>query len=297
MRRIRTSRKLMVVGAAVVLGGAMLEVGTANASTPPQQFTGCLNQAAGQIFNVEIGTSPRKHCVGHQVQITWSQTGPTGPQGPVGPRGATGATGATGARGATGATGAKGDTGATGARGAVGATGPAGPTGPKGETGATGPAGPAGPQGPAGVNASAGTSCPSGDYVSGFDTAGKLLCTALPVAACPANSVLTFSATSAPTDTFEFWTGGEQTVTLAGHPGCSVTVARPLGIINNVPAGTGWAIVSKTGFTSAGSTVKNPNCGGALSSASVSGTYPVCSNASTALESGHSSDEFVVTAS
>lgn len=263
----------MVLGAAVVTGAALVPVGVAHASTPPQQFTGCLNQAAGQIFNVEIGASPRKSCVGHQVQITWSQTGPVGPQGPAGP---------------------KGDTGATGPRGATGPQGPTGPAGPKGDTGATGPAG---PQGPAGVNASAGQSCPTGDYVSGFDQAGKLVCTPLPAAACPANSVLTFSVTSSPTDTFEFWTGGQQTLTVPDHPGCSITVARPDGIINDVPPGTGWFIVAKTGFTTATFTVDAPTCRGALSTSGVNGTYPVCSNASTALESGHSTDQFVVTAS
>lgn len=107
--------------------------------------------------------------------------------------------------------------------------------------------------------------------------------------------------TSTPTDTFEFWPGGTQTLSLPGHPGCTVTVDRPLGQISDIggTAGThGWSIISKAGFTSASGNVDNPACNGFLSISSVTAdNYPTCSNSSTVGESGHSGDQFVVTAS
>jgi hypothetical protein len=271
-------RRTILLIAALTLGGGLLAAGVASAATADtttgsQQYTACLNQAAGQILNAEIGTSPRMPCVGPQVQITWSETGPVGPQGPAGP---------------TGPQGAKGDTGATGAQG------PAGPTGAQG---------PAGPQGPAGTNVAAGKSCPSGDYVSGFDSSGNLICQPLtPTPACPANSTLTFSVTSSPSADLEYWPGGQQTLALPGYPGCSVTVDSPsntpISNIGGTAGTTGWSIVSETGFTSSSGTVDNPGCNGDLSASSVTGgNYPTCSNASTIFEGGHSTDQFVVTAS
>ncbi|MGH9102189.1 MAG: hypothetical protein ACRDYD_04285 [Acidimicrobiales bacterium] len=133
--------------------------------------------------------------------------------------------------------------------------------------------------------------------MSGFDAAGMIVCQTLPGPACPANSRLAFSVTSSPTATLEYWPGGTQKFTLPGHPGCSVTVQNPSGVINDAPGINGWSIVSRTGFTSASGAVQAPSCQGFLSGSSVNGNYPTCSNASTVLESGHSSDQFVVTAS
>jgi hypothetical protein len=45
--------------------------------------------------------------------------------------------------------------------------------GPKGDTGPTGPQGATGPTGP---SPAAGTSCPSGEFVTGFDAAGAIVC-------------------------------------------------------------------------------------------------------------------------
>lgn len=61
----------------------------------------------------------------------------------------------------------------------VGPEGPAGPPGPVGVQGDAGPAGavgPVGPQGPAGNLALAGQSCPEGQFVTGFDSLGDLIC-------------------------------------------------------------------------------------------------------------------------
>ncbi|HWC24860.1 MAG TPA: hypothetical protein VG502_21385 [Flexivirga sp.] len=195
-----------------------------------------------------------------------------------------------------------GATGPAGPKGETGATGPVGPAGPKGETGATGPVGPkgdTGATGPAGTNVAAGQTCATG-AVTGFDASGDIIC-GTPEPACPANSTLTFKVTSNPSGTLEYWPGGEQTLSAEGHPTCTVTVQNPRGLISDINAtGIGdkpWALVSKTGFTSASISARIPDCKGFLSVGSVLGNYPTCSNASTVLESGHSTATFVVTAS
>jgi len=119
---------------------------------------------------------------------------------------------------------------------------------------------------------------------------------------CPASSTLTATVTSSPAATLEYWPGGQQTLTLPGHPGCTVTVANPSHTpISNIggTAGTaGWVIVSKTGFYSASGAVSLPACRSFAAGASVTGgSYPTCSNASTVFESGHSTATFTVTAS
>lgn len=50
--------------AVVALGFAGVGVGVAHATSPDegQQYTACLNPAAGQILNAAIGTSPRMPC-------------------------------------------------------------------------------------------------------------------------------------------------------------------------------------------------------------------------------------------
>lgn len=108
--------------------------------------------------------------------------------------------------------------------------------------------------------------------------------------------------TSSPVATLEYWPGGQQTLTLSGHPGCSVTVANPshtpISNIGGTAGTTGWAILSKTGFTSASGHVNLPACNSVASAPSVTAdNYPTCSNSSTVFESDHSSDQFVVTAS
>jgi len=88
------------------------------------------------------------------------------------------------------------------------------------------------------------------------------------------------------------------------NAGCSVTVQAPTGDIDLIggTVGTdGWTIVSKTGFTTATGVAQIPDCNGflAVSTGSVPpvNNRPSCSNASTFLESGPSTDEFIVTAS
>ena len=83
------------------------------------------------------------------------------------------------AQGPRGNTGPQGDTGATGTTGPQGPIGPAGPQGPKGDTGATGATGPPGPQGPPGSGLT-GQSCPSGQFVTGVDNSGNIVCVSPP---------------------------------------------------------------------------------------------------------------------
>lgn len=72
-------------------------------------LTATLPPAHGQVINackdkrtglLRIPRSAR--CLGSEVAVSWSITGPTGPAGPQGPIGPTGATGDTGAAGPEG---------------------------------------------------------------------------------------------------------------------------------------------------------------------------------------------------
>ena len=69
-----------------------------------------------------------------------------------------------------------GPAGPAGSAGAAGAQGASGPAGPAGAIGPQGPAGPQGPPGPPGRVELAGSRCPAGSYVAGFDEAGGLAC-------------------------------------------------------------------------------------------------------------------------
>lgn len=176
-------------------------------------------------------------------------------------------------------------------------------TGPQGPQGIPGPQGPQGVQGEPGKNVAAGQACPAGQFVTGFDATGNILCATPtpPAPACPANSKLTFSMTSSPTDTLENWPGGDHTLAVSGYPGCSVTVTYPSGNISLVGGTVGadaWVIKNWTGFTSASGQALVPVCNSFLAAASITaGPRPTCSNSSTVLESGHSTASFVVTAS
>ena len=198
----------------------------------------------------------------------------------------------------------------TGPVGPAGATGATGPQGPAGETGAAGPAGatgatgPQGPAGPAGTNVAAGHACPAGQFVTGFTANGDLACAApstTTTTACPANSQLTFSVTGSPAGALaglQSWPGGTETLAVPGLPGCTVTVQKPAGTISNL-TGTGWSVLSWTGFTSASGVVQEPSCGsgsafGTPSYPGINGNYPTCSDG---LDVDTSTDTFVVTAS
>ena len=154
----------------------------------------------------------------------------------------------------------------------TGPQGPVGPQGPKGDTGATGPQGPAGPSGTA---AFAGFNCPSGQFVTGFDSSGAPQCGSPP---CPAHTY-NFTITSSTGGAFSdaAWPGG--TYTHTASPGCSVTVQAPSGDIVLVGTlGDAWSIVSSTGYGTTVGTVETPNCGSPLAVGTVVSNRPSCSS-------------------
>jgi len=108
----------------------------------------------------------------------------------VGAMGTQGETGAPGPEGPPGPVGQKGDTGPMGPQGPVGPAGlqgPAGPPGPQGPQGIqgiagvkgdTGAQGSVGPQGIPGNLALAGQQCSAGEFITGYDLSGSIICQA-----------------------------------------------------------------------------------------------------------------------
>jgi hypothetical protein len=273
--KLRGKRWLLIPVALVTLvaGGGI--AAAAGATLPFSGDGNTINGCYSPGGQLKVLTPTQGTCPGGMTPIHWNVTGPQG------------LTGDTGATGATGAQGPKGDTGAPGATGVQG---------PKGDTG--GP----GATGSAGINAAAGQTCPTGQFVTGFDAGGNITCggTSTSGSGCQAAKI-SFSITSQPNATIEQWPGGQQT---RGVPNCSVTVQAPSGGIDLIggTAGTdGWTIASKTGYTTATGVVEAPSCNGFLSASTGSlppvNNRPSCSNASTVFESGPSTDQFDVTVS
>lgn len=274
------AKRLVVVAAVVVSVAAGTGIAAA-AGVVTLPFSGNGNTINGCYSpggQLKVLTPKQSTCPGGMTPIQWNITGPQGPQGIQGPQGPRGP------------------------------AGPQGIEGPAGPQGAQGPQGPRGATGPAGTNVAAGTSCPSGEFVTGFSSTGAVICasvsttTTSPGSSCPANTQFTFSTTGSPAGLvagMQSWGGGTTTQTVAGNPNCSVTVQAPIGYINDAPGTSGWTIVSWNGFTSASGVVQLPSCGsgaafGTTSYPSVNGTYPTCSDA---LDVNTSTDTFVVTAS
>ncbi len=273
----RSRRAIVVLGALVaIVAGSGIAAASGAISLPFSGGGTTINGCYSPGGQLKVLTRTQNTCPPGMTPIQWNVTGPQGPQGPAG------------------AQGVPGPTGPQGIQGVAGPAGPQGPQGPKGDTG------------PAGVNVAAGQSCPTGQFVMGFTSNGDISCAATTTTtaapACPANSQFVFSVTGSPAGALaglQYWPGGSQSQTLPGYPNCSVTVALPAGVINNVPGTNGWSVVSWQGFTSASGVVQMPSCGsgsalGTQSFASISGTYPVCSDA---LDVNTSTDSFVVTAS
>ena len=112
---------LTAVATLTTLG--LFAVGSADATTTPATYSGCLSKPLNVIYNVTVDTTTQPRCLRADTAITWNQTGP---QGPAGPQGATGTTGLQGPAGS------KGDPGSPGPQGAEGPAGPQGPPGPAG---------------------------------------------------------------------------------------------------------------------------------------------------------------------
>jgi uncharacterized protein YjbI with pentapeptide repeats len=169
------------------------EQAIASSTATASSYAGCLLRS-GLITQVAAGTEPQKQCPRLSTQISWSILGPEGKQGPAGPPGEQGPIGTDGAQGQQGPAGPPGEQGPNGADGAQGQQGPTGPpgeqgpngadgaqgqqgpAGPPGEQGPIGADGPQGPTGPSGALALAGQSCTTGQYVTGFDIDGNIVC-------------------------------------------------------------------------------------------------------------------------
>lgn len=286
------ARRAALIGASAAIvavggGGIAAAVGvTLPFSGDGNTINGCYSPG-GQL---KVLTPHKSTCPGGMTPIQWDVTGPQGPVGPTGPQGASFLTSDGPPTGSC----TSGDSDTDYTTGEVYQC--------QNGTWVDTKSSLRGPQGPAGTNVAAGQSCPSGQYVSGFDISGNLVCTPLPstttTAACPANTKFTFSVTSVSSNLFWHWPGGQQTQSASSNPSCTVTVSFPSGLISDIggTVGTqGWSIVSWAGFTSASGTVETPSCN-SLSVASVADNYPTCSDSSI-VGTGSSSDTFVVTAS
>ncbi len=100
-------------------------------------------------------------------------------RGPAGPPGEQGIQGEQGLPGEAGPPGPPGETGPPGIAGATGDTGIQGPPGP------AGPLGPQGPPGTTPVLIMVGQNCPDGEFLTGFDPVGNILCGRPPASSIP----------------------------------------------------------------------------------------------------------------
>jgi hypothetical protein len=283
MKRVQSLSRGSKLLLALMLGAAVFGVVSAVQAAIPDSsgvINGCYQKNVGNLRVID--PSAGDSCRPPEIPISWSQTGPQGPPGPQGPKGDTGATGATGPAGPAGPTGPKGDTGATGATGPAGPAGPTGPKGDTGATGATGPAGPAGPIGPPGPGVDlANQTCPTGAFVTGFNSLGNIVCSNVtPPPTCSPTTLTTtmVSFTNSDLIPVEQWPGGQVTL---GTPTCHVTIQVPSGRIDvtglTLP---GWSVVSMVGFGTAVLSPAMANCAtpGAISEQVVN-NRPACTSA------------------
>lgn len=165
-------KRLLTAAAGTLIAAAIAGVAWASIPGPGSVYTACMLKGLGTIRLIDKSLPPTNvmsHCTNKETEISWNQAGQPGPLGPKGDQGSPGAAGPAGLAGPAGAVG---PAGREGPNGADGATGPAGPVG------ATGPQGPTGDKGDPGDLALAGRSCPSGSFLTGFDSSGDLVCAA-----------------------------------------------------------------------------------------------------------------------
>jgi len=153
--------------------------------------------------------------------------------------------------------------------------------------GAVGPAGPQGPQGIPGIVGLEGQSCPTNQFVTGFDATGKIICSAETDAPPPpscVNTTFTFTITSSSGSplTQAAWQGG--TATQNDTKNCSVNVNQPSGAVDLVGGTAGaipWSVNFISGYSNCFITLVNqPDCSGLSLSASepVVQNYPTCTS-------------------
>jgi hypothetical protein len=132
-------KRLVLVSLALLFGTAGIALGTAVVGSIVGQ-DGVIHACRGKYTGLLRGVPAGTQCFSWEEALDWNQQGRPGEQGAVGP---------------------------------VGPLGPAGPPGPAGETG------PPGPKGDPGELASAGHTCPAGEFVTGFDASGMIICDVL----------------------------------------------------------------------------------------------------------------------
>lgn len=86
---MRTSRKFVLLGAAVVVAGLAVGTGVAIADGGATVIHGCVNNDTKVLRVVSTG-SGKAHCASGESALQWNQTGPQGPAGPAGPQGPAG---------------------------------------------------------------------------------------------------------------------------------------------------------------------------------------------------------------
>lgn len=108
-------RRILALGLALTLTGALTAVVDAVVTSNPGPFTGCLadkTTAKGTLYNVAVGSAPTAACTKGDGQITFSNAqGPQGIQGIQGDKGDRGEQGIQGIQGDKGETGQSGITG------------------------------------------------------------------------------------------------------------------------------------------------------------------------------------------
>ena len=62
-----------------LVGGALVATGVATATTPTTTYYACLSTTGGLLYNVNSAGVPK--CLGKDLTISWSQTGPAGTNG------------------------------------------------------------------------------------------------------------------------------------------------------------------------------------------------------------------------
>ncbi|MGH3116911.1 MAG: hypothetical protein ACRDQ2_07315, partial [Gaiellales bacterium] len=144
-------KKFVLVAFALLVGTAGVAV-AANVVGSIVGDDGVIHACRGKHTGLLRGVPAGTRCFSWEEALEWNQQGQPGEPGPRG---------AAGLRGDPGPQGERGQEGPQGARGEAGAPGPQGPKGDPGEL------------------ASAGQMCPAGEFVTGFDASGTMICNVL----------------------------------------------------------------------------------------------------------------------
>src|SRR5439155_23977774 len=73
----RTRLAAVTAGAVIVLATTGVVIGV----TAPVTYTGCLNQVAGVLHNLQAASTPLQACLTADAVASWDNAGPAGPAG------------------------------------------------------------------------------------------------------------------------------------------------------------------------------------------------------------------------